>query len=282
MRPKSVPVTMGSPRFHTVEIEGLGITEAWFPPGAYLPPHIHDRAIFCVMLEGSFDVVFRSKTLACPPTAIHTEPLAERHANRIEGAGAHVLVLQPDPGREQLLRPWAPVLDRISHLRHAGIAALAARLCSELRASDSAAPLAAESLALEMLARATRADAERRHAARPPAWLLRAQEIVHANALDRLRVAEIAAEVGVHPSHLARSFRRHFGTTLGGYHRQLRLRWAADRLADSELSIAEIALRAGFADQSHFTRAFRRYTGEPPGRFRRAGSRRALPEPDAG
>jgi AraC family transcriptional regulator len=271
---------MGSPRFRTVEIEGLGITEARFPPGAYLPPHVHDRAIFCVMLEGSFDVVFRSKTLACPPAAIHTEPLAERHANRIEGAGAHVLVLQPDPRREQLLRPWAPLLDRISHLRHAGIAALAARLCEELRASDSAAPLAAESLALEMLARATRADAERGHALNPPAWLLRAQEIVHAKVLEPLGVAALAAEVGVHPSHLARSFRRHFRTTVGDYHRQLRLRWAAERLADSDASIAEIALRAGFADQSHFTRAFRRFAGEPPGRFRRAGSRRAPPEPN--
>lgn len=49
-----VPVTMGSARTTTAEVDGFRIIDAWFPPGSHLPPHVHDRANFGVMLEGSF------------------------------------------------------------------------------------------------------------------------------------------------------------------------------------------------------------------------------------
>jgi quercetin dioxygenase-like cupin family protein len=49
---RHVPVTMGSPEFRTIETNGFIVTDAWFPPGAVLPRHTHDRAIFATMLEG--------------------------------------------------------------------------------------------------------------------------------------------------------------------------------------------------------------------------------------
>ena len=48
---------------------------------------------------------------------------------------------------------------------------------------------------------------------------------------------------------------------MGEYARSLRLEWAASRLALDDASLAQVALEAGFADQSHFTRAFRRHAG---------------------
>jgi AraC-like DNA-binding protein len=79
----------------------------------------------------------------------------------------------------------------------------------------------------------------------------------------------LAREVGVHPVALARAFRARFGSTPGAYLRQLRLAWSVSELTDGTRSIAEIAVEAGFADQSHFTRVFRRACGETPGAFRR-------------
>src|SRR5438093_3947826 len=121
---------MGSPHFKT--LPGFTVTDAWFPPRLRLPPHHHDRACFAVMLEGSFDVQFIRITHACHPGAVVTEPAGERHGNRIERAGAHVLVLQPDPAREELWRPCAGVLERIARFQHCGIAGLAWRLAREL------------------------------------------------------------------------------------------------------------------------------------------------------
>jgi AraC family transcriptional regulator len=87
--------------------------------------------------------------------------------------------------------------------------------------------------------------------------------------MQPVRLAELAREVSVHPAHLARAFRQQFGTSVGGYVRRLRLDWAAAELERSETALAAIALAAGFADQSHFTRSFRRYTGFTPGAYRR-------------
>jgi AraC family transcriptional regulator len=75
--------------------------------------------------------------------------------------------------------------------------------------------------------------------------------------------------VQVHPAHLSRAFRTHFKVSLGSYLRRLRLDWAREQLVHSAASLASVALAAGFADQSHFTRAFKRYTGLTPNTYRR-------------
>jgi AraC family transcriptional regulator len=87
--------------------------------------------------------------------------------------------------------------------------------------------------------------------------------------MEPVRLADLAREVAVHPAHLARAFRQQFGTSVGGYVRRLRLDRAAAELERSDKALAAIALAAGFADQSHFTRSFRRHTGFTPGAYRR-------------
>jgi AraC family transcriptional regulator len=72
------------------------------------------------------------------------------------------------------------------------------------------------------------------------------------------------------PAGLARAFRLRYGTPLGTYARGLRLTWAAGQLTDSNDAIAQIALEAGFFDQSHFTRTFKRHFGLTPQAYRRA------------
>jgi AraC family transcriptional regulator len=101
-----------------------------------------------------------------------------------------------------------------------------------------------------------------------PPWLARARGYVQARFAESFSVADIAGDVGVHPAHLAREFRRHFGLPIGEYVRRLRLEWAAAQLATTEDAIASIAFAAGFAHQSHFTHAFKRYTGVTPGSYR--------------
>ena len=70
--------------------------------------------------------------------------------------------------------------------------------------------------------------------------------------------------------HLTRTFRIHYGVTVGAYLRNLRLEQAARALADSMSTIADIAAQAGFYDQSHFTRTFKRKFGLTPQEYRRA------------
>jgi AraC family transcriptional regulator len=271
--PKCVPVTLGSPRFHTVEAGAFRVTDAWFPPGLRLDPHIHERAILGVMLDGGFDDVFPSRTFDCHAGTVFTEPLGDRHANRIFRTGARVVVIQPDPERPDAVGPAAAVFERPRCFGNGRIALAARALRRELAAKDEAAFLARQGLIYEVIAAAHRVVDRKGHpGAAPPPWLRRAREVVHDRFREGLRIEEVAREVDRHPAHVARVFRRHHDMTIGAYLRGLRLDWAASELATSGKSLAVIAIEAGYADQSHFTRSFRRHTGHTPAGYRRVQS----------
>jgi AraC family transcriptional regulator len=147
-------------------------------------------------------------------------------------------------------------------------AAIARRVYQEFRRMDDAAPLAIEGLLLELLAVLSRRRSEDLPEGSAP-WVGEARDLLHADITSRPTLAELAEAVGVHPVTLARTFRRTFGCTVGEYLRRLRIERAAEQLVSGELPLAEIALVAGFADQSHFSNVFRRHTGMSPSAFRR-------------
>lgn len=75
-------------------------------------------------------------------------------------------------------------------------------------------------------------------------------------------------DAGLHPGHLCRAFRQFRGQSLGECVRGLRVQFVCRRLVETEEPLHAIALEAGFADQSHMTRTFKRMTGYPPGAYR--------------
>ncbi len=252
------------------------VTHVWFPPGAILQPHEHDRPTFAVILDGGFDLVLHgavagSRTFACPAGTILTQPAGARHANNIGSNGAQGVVLQPELVKWDLPRRCLAMLDRINHFRDGPIAAAARGLARELAAPDDLTPLAIEGLVLEMLAEAARLYQEIGfEQTEPPEWLTTATDLVHARFRENLRINEIARAAGVHPAHLAAVFRRAHRMPIGSYMRRLRVDWAADQLIASDTPISVIAAEAGFADQAHLTRWFRRVMGATPSVYRRA------------
>lgn len=271
-RARFEPITMGASGAASLTLDAFLVTDASFPAHERLPRHAHDRAALAVMLEGCFDLSIMNRVYACEPGSAVTEPVEERHANALGTAGAHVLVVQPDPRAQDRIGPSGGIFEEVRFTARSPVRGLAWRIAGELRAPDSATPLAVEGLVFEMLALAARHDRLGRSTHRAPPWLERARDLLHERFREPPRLADLAHEAGVHPDHLARVFRAHFGRPVGSYVRGLRLDWAAARLVTAEESIAQIALHAGFADQSHFTRAFKRHTGLTPAEYRRAFS----------
>jgi AraC family transcriptional regulator len=103
-----------------------------------------------------------------------------------------------------------------------------------------------------------------------PRWLQAVRDRLADGCLDPPSLAELAAGASVHPNHLAAAFRRHFGDTVGGFVRRRRVELACRMLTATRTPLAEVALRTGFADQSHFTRTFRRLVGVTPAAYRRS------------
>jgi AraC family transcriptional regulator len=135
------------------------------------------------------------------------------------------------------------------------------------RAGGVHAGLGVESVVLELLARAS--DGSARAETRRPRWLDRVTEALEARPFQRWTIRRLAAEVGVHPVHLSRTFRRFERRGVGGLAREVRIRAACRLLLDERVPITDVSILAGFSDQSHFTRVFRAVTGLPPGELRR-------------
>ncbi|MFM7207286.1 MAG: helix-turn-helix transcriptional regulator [Planctomycetaceae bacterium] len=84
-----------------------------------------------------------------------------------------------------------------------------------------------------------------------------------------LAVGDLARRAGLSASQLQREFRRLFGMTVGDYVLRLRLLMAQRRLRLTTDAAGRIATDCGFYDQAHFTRAFKRHTGQTPLEYRR-------------
>lgn len=264
-----VPVTTGSAGFRTLDTRTSLVTHARFPANTVIEPHTHDRPIFAVMLSGGFQSAIANRRLECSPTAFWTEPAGDVHANFIGRTGARVIIVQPDPTLSELMSPFAPLLEIVNFARDPVIAADAQRIASEVDHPDEFTTLSIDALAVGMFSIAVRSVVRRRSAAPPPRWLSRTRELLHDQFRERLSLADLAALAGVHPSHLAREFRAHYGLSVGEYVRRVRCEWAAARLLATNESISEIAASAGYSDQSHFTRQCVRFLGVGPARYRR-------------
>lgn len=267
-----VSTTHGSPTFRTLDVGLLRVTEARFAAHHFLESHAHSRPVVAVILAGSWEEQLGSRVHHCLPGTLQVEPPEECHTNRFHDAGARVLVIEPDPDQETLFSACHAFLTEPSCFDDPGLHAMANRLALEVNNPDNLSTLAVEGIAVDLLASAARLRDQRRDAGAPPAWLLSVQERLHAEFVQPPRLEELARVAGVHPMHLTRGFRRLTGMSVGGYVRRLRLEWCADRLVHSSLPLSEIALRAGYSDQSHFTREFHRWSGLTPRGYRQARS----------
>ena len=86
-----------------------------------------------------------------------------------------------------------------------------------------------------------------------------------------LSVPQLAARLFLTPGHFSEKFAREVGVPPKTYLRRLRVEKARQLLLETELSTTQIALRTGFGDAAHFSRAFRAATGEAPSLFRKRG-----------
>ena len=265
---RHAPVALGSTESRSVNTNSVLVSDVSFPAGASLPRHTHDRTVFGVMIEGSFESSIAGRTLACGVETAWTEPLGEQHANAVGSAGARVLVIQPDSAQRDTFDELLPMLADVRLVQTAGLNADARRLTRELRYGDPISPLAIDALALLMMVTAARVHTECKTHGGPPTWLLMARDALREQFVRPPRLDALARFVGVSPSHLAHSFRRYFHTTPGEFVRRARAAWASDELTSTDRPLTDIALSAGYCDQAHLTRDLRTILGSTPGALR--------------
>ena len=103
-----------------------------------------------------------------------------------------------------------------------------------------------------------------------PGVLRRVREYIDANLETNVGLDALSKVAGLSRCHFVRAFRQSVGTTPHNFLMYRRFCKAVELIADTNLPLAEIALAAGFSDQSHFSRRFRQYLGVSPSAFRRS------------
>lgn len=245
---------------------GLVLTEIKHNYGRKLPQHSHELAIFSLILDGNYIEKFGSRIVSYNPFSVYFHPPEFTHRDEIGNRGCKFFNIEVQNQWIERLRECSLVPDSSSDLQGGELVWLATRLYREYKDMDACSPLLIEGLTLEMLALTARGQAIQEK--QPPAWLAKAIDLLNSEFNHNLTINHIAAQIGVHPFHLSKTFRKFHHQSIGEYIHRLQVRFACDELSQPDADLAEIACHAGFADQSHFTRIFKRVTGMTPGAFR--------------
>ena len=239
-------------------------------------PHRHDTYAVGVTTAGVQTFRYRGSRRVCLPGQLHVLHPDEIHdgaAGTDDGFGYRILYIAPELVREALDGRELPfVADPVQAPTPAARAAAALLAdidepITELAAAGIAATVADTLVALGDTGRAgARATLDLRA-------VERVRDHLAANASEPTPAAVLERIAGIDRFTIARHFRRAFGTSPDRY-RTLRRLELARAAIESGLPLARAAADAGFADQSHMTRQFKRTYGLTPARWSALTTRR--------
>ncbi len=261
-------ITHGS-QIASTSIGGLVLIEAFHAPNLVLPWHMHEHPRMTYLLHGSYVESYKRISHKCKSASVLIKPAGEKHSDHYGEAGARsmIVTLPTEIAEPEMFA--CPHLERAYLFQRGETLRIAANLYKEFRSMDSASPLIIEGLVRELIGVVARETSDKLDREIPP-WLKMVRERLHDEFPFAPSIAELASAAKVHPDYLSRCFRSHYRMSIGEYARHLRMQWAARELTDSDKPLSEIALGAGFSDQSHFTRIFKQYFQTTPARFRKA------------
>ena len=245
----------------------LVLTEVVYPSRFETGRHWHELACFAFTLKGSSTEAFSGVKFDCCERAVLYRPAGKPHWDSFGETGAKCFLLE-------IRRSWIDGLPQLGsvlgrpNLHHSStLNHLMQRAYCEWILSDSASGLAIQALVLEMASYMIRES--QFSGAHPPSWLRRVKQRLDDAFSESPSLTELSEIGGVHPTHVARAFRKHHRMSVGAYLRQRRVEAAMEKLSMSRIHLTDIALAAGFANHAHFATVFKRITGVTPSEFRR-------------
>ena len=221
-----------------------------------LPKHSRQLAYLCLLM-------YQYK-----PLTIMFHRHGVEHGDDKGNQGDHFFCFELDADLIARLEQYGRVPDKIVDCQGGDLTWLTLRIFREIKAPRACSALAIEGLTLTMLAELVSTRTLDR--SRPPRWLCQAVDRLRAEFNQELTIERIANDVGVHPFHFSKVFRRFHGQTVGEFIKRLIVQFSCRQLFDPDVELSSVALSAGFGDQSHFTRSFKELTGMTPGSFRAA------------
>lgn len=268
MAEKLLPGCSHGKTIKTLEVAEFIITENIHPANTQLSEHSHENAHFCFVLQGSYSEFHNKEEVMCKPSTLTFRPSGELHKDYFHDRDVRVFIIEIPAKWIEKLHDNSLRLNHAANFQNGLLPQLVTRVNREFHQMDTASALIIEGLTLELLAETARRSSSHFIERTIPFWLRQAKDILHARFAENLTLEQIAAEVKIHPVHLASVFRQKYQCTVGEYIRRLRIEYACREISKGETPLAIIALEAGFANQGHFSSTFKRQTGFTPASYR--------------
>jgi AraC-like DNA-binding protein len=238
--------------------DGFAVAVCRYAPGERHGVHTDTHSRISFLIGGGYREEGRPGAIRMLPGHVLLKSRRAKHEDQFGPDGAQIAAIEfiDDDPFDQSASPdlWRQRVDGFA-LRHA-TAFLESGLAGDRHAARTAG--------FDLVAGSGEASSRRTDA---PAWLSRLREELEEHSLASVDVAAQAKDAGAHPAHASRLFRRCYGASITQHAQAHSVRRAMAPLA-SGASLSEVALAAGFYDQSHMTRVFRRVTGRTPGAHR--------------
>jgi AraC family transcriptional regulator len=244
---------------------GLVLTEIRHIQGRKLPEHTHESAYFGLLLDGGYMERFTQRATDYGPLTLGFHPPSLTHEDEIAPCGSRMFCIEVRDEFWQRTRNLLTKPKFTPDLCGRETTWLGLKLYRTFRTGTIDA-LQMEEICGEMLEGCARVNLSEEKTA--PPWLTKAVELLHGTFQMQVTLDAIASELNVHPIHLSRVFRKKFGCTMGEYANRLRVQFACAKMSQGWVALDELALEAGFADQSHMGRVFKSIVGETPAKLR--------------
>lgn len=245
----------------------ITLTRVHYSPSTRLRNHAHEKACFALIQCGGYVEAFGSRRFSLLAGNVLFRPAGEEHVDEFCTANTRCLLVEVTNEWLDRIREFGPLQNVPALSRGPRMAQLTTALHMQVEQNDAAAALAIEGLSYELGAELLRQSVPKQ-INYPPRWLRQVHAQLSEDPSNKFHLTDIAAQVGIHPVHLSRQFRRFYGINLGDFLRKRRVELSADRILRDEGTFGEIAVSLGFPDQSQFTRAFRKIMGVTPSEYK--------------
>ena len=230
------------------------------------PTHLHKQAYFMLPDQCTYRETLGSKTFYHSPGTVLWRPANISHSDSMAETNGRSFSVYIRDGLLEKYSDYARAPIEFAE-SNTYLVFLTTQLRNEFRNWAQGSEMIAEGLVLEMLGYAAKKQipAEKR----PPKWVEKIVERLEDEFQQDHNNLELANEVDIHPIHLARTFRKYYGKSIGTFLKEKRVHHAMQMIIAEDRSLAEIACSSGFSDQSQLTRAFKDIVGITPGAFRK-------------
>lgn len=227
--------------------------------------HHHENPFFSFLLSGGSVEKRKSESIECIPGQVYFYNWQEPHKNTNyqDNTQNFNIELDVDWLKKSGINETAIAGSFV--IKSTDIKFTIVKLFKEFVRSDELSEASINLLTLELLNQTGNIPVTRHK----PVWVDQLKEILHDHWSENLGLHQLSGLLQIHPVTISKYFSKYFNCTLGEYVRKIRVDKALALVRLTSLSLSTIAYECGFADQSHFIRVFKYYTGLLPNEFRK-------------